>query len=81
MGVGGRFMEQIAKKTRSKEPYTREKQRKAEANWRRTNAKSFSLQFNVTNDADVIAKLVEVPNRSDYIRKLIREDIAREQQK
>ena len=79
--LGGEFMAKIAEAKRKKEPYTRDKKRKAEANWRASNARHFGVQFNVSTDADVIEKMLSVPNKSDYIRKLIREDIAREQQK
>ena len=33
-----------------------------------------------TTDADIIVKIKSVPNKSGYIKKLIREDIARNQE-
>lgn len=61
--------------------WTIQKQRKAEADWRAKNIRQIKFQFNLENDADVLAKLDNVPNKQDYVRRLIREDIAREQQK
>ena len=41
----------------------------------------FNLRFGKEHDADILARLDEVPNKRQYIIRLIREDIAREQQK
>lgn len=35
----------------------------------------FMFKFNRERDADVIGKIEEQPNKSDYIRKLVRKDI------
>ena len=37
-----------------------------------------SLAFNLTNDHDIIARLDNVDNKTDYVRRLIRTDIAKE---
>lgn len=39
----------------------------------------FTIRFHNINDADVINKLKTVPNRCDYIRKLVRNDIQKEE--
>ena len=36
----------------------------------------FTLKYNTTTDADVIDKLESVPSKQDYIRQLIRKDLA-----
>lgn len=38
------------------------------------------IRFNNEKDADVIEKLNSVPNKADYIRQLVRKDIANEKQ-
>ena len=58
--------------------WTQAKQRAAEANWRATNARQIKFQFNKQTDADILARLDAQPNKQDYVRRLIREDIARE---
>lgn len=37
--------------------------------------KAYLLRMNKVKDADVIAKLDEVPNKVEYIRELVRRDI------
>ena len=39
--------------------------------------KQYLLKFHLVNDADIIEKLDSVPVRQDYIRQLIKQDIAR----
>ena len=48
---------------------------KAVDKWKKGNTKSFSLMFMFKSDADIIAKLESVPNKTDYVRQLIRADI------
>lgn len=43
------------------------------------NTKQYKFKYNIKHDADIIAKLDSVANKQDYIRKLIREDLARQQ--
>lgn len=50
---------------------------KAVDKWQSENVKRFSLALMLKSDADVIEKLSSVPNKQGYIKKLIREDIAR----
>lgn len=50
---------------------------KAVDKWQAENVKRFSLALMLKSDADVIEKLSSVPNKQGYIKKLIREDIAR----
>ncbi len=50
-------------------------QQAAQKRWRQQHAKNITLQFNAEADSDVLEKLSKVPNKTDYIRKLIRADI------
>ena len=43
--------------------------------YKKKHYRSFSFQINIDNCADVIQKLETVPNKVDYIVKLIRADI------
>lgn len=40
------------------------------------NCTFYNLKFNNRTDADVISKLASVPSKQDYIRQLIRKDLA-----
>ena len=40
------------------------------------NCTFYYLKFNNKTDADVIAKLASVPSKQDYVRQLIRKDLA-----
>ena len=42
------------------------------------NCTFYNLKFNNRTDADVIAKLASVPSKQDYIRQLIRKDLAQD---
>lgn len=46
--------------------------------WKKSNTKSIMVLFYAKSDADVLAKLSEVPNKTAYVRELIRKDIAKE---
>lgn len=52
--------------------------RKAIAKWNKANTRRIALVLMLKSDADVLAKLDTVPNKTDYIRQLIRRDIAKE---
>lgn len=45
--------------------------------YKKQHSKLVALRFFNSKDADIIAKLESVPSKLDYIRQLIREDIAR----
>ena len=45
--------------------------------YQRRSMTQVAIRFHNESDADVIEKLGSVPNKADYIRRLIREDIAR----
>lgn len=49
----------------------------ASMKWSKAHMKQMKFDFNVDTDSDVIEKLLSVPNRVDYVRTLIREDIAK----
>lgn len=40
------------------------------------NCRFYHLKLNMRTDADVISKLETVPSKQDYIRQLIRKDLA-----
>lgn len=40
------------------------------------NCRYFQLKYNLTTDRDIIAKLESVPSKQNYIRQLIRNDLA-----
>lgn len=48
---------------------------KAGMKWRKEHIKQIKLDFNIESDMDILAKLASVPNRTEYIRNLIREDM------
>ena len=48
---------------------------KAVDKWKKNNTKQYAFRFMTKSDADIIAKLDNVPNKADYIRQLIRADI------
>lgn len=52
---------------------------KAAADWRRENKCKVTLNIMRRTEADILARLDAVPNRSRYIKELIRADIARSQ--
>ena len=61
--------ERIAKRNAQNYKYKREKMTQ------------LNLRFGNVIDADILERLNSVPNKRQYIIRLIREDIAREQQK
>ena len=52
-------------------------QRNSQMRYDKENTKRFALKVNKKTDADILEKLNSVPNRQGYIKRLIREDIAR----
>lgn len=60
---------------KSKEQIQREKSNKYIAGWVKENQRRFNIAFNANSDADLIRFLESMPNKSDYIRKLILADI------
>lgn len=56
-----------------------EARKRANAKWNAKALKKITLQFNKTNDADVLRKMDSVPNKTDYVRQLVREDIGKDE--
>lgn len=57
---------------------TYESSLKATAKWKKEHTKQIKFNFNLVSDADVIqAILTAEPNKTEYVRKLVREDIRR----
>lgn len=47
--------------------------------WKKENTVHFGFRLQRRTDADILEKLESVPSKQGYIKRLIREDIAREQ--
>ena len=61
--------------------YKTEKQRKKAIleqgnRWKKENTRCINVRFNIEKDNDILSMLDSVPNKADYIRQLIRQDIA-----
>lgn len=52
-------------------------QKRAAAKYDRMHTRQIVLKLNVHTDADVLQRLDSVDNRQGYIKRLVREDIAR----
>lgn len=63
-----------------KTTYTSAKKR-ANSKWDSINTRQIKFKFMLKSDSDILARLDTQQNKAEYIRRLIREDIAREQQK
>lgn len=50
----------------------------AQAKYKKGNTKQIALQLNLNTDVDILYKLQSVPNKQGYIKQLIRDDIAKE---
>lgn len=44
--------------------------------WKKEHNRMISVRYNIETDRDILEKLDSVPNKADYIRQLIRQDIA-----
>ena len=55
---------------------TTEERKRQIKEWQQASTRQILLRFNVHKDADVLARLGAVDNKVDYIRRLVREDIA-----
>lgn len=47
--------------------------------YNKNHTRMMGFRFNLTHDADILQKLDAEPNKQGYVKRLIREDIAREQ--
>lgn len=54
-----------------------EAQKRAQERYRRARTSSVLVKLHRENDADILARLEEEPSKNGYIKRLIREDIAR----
>ena len=45
--------------------------------WDKENTRQVKFKFNIRTDADILAQLKALPNVQGYVKKLIRDDIAR----
>lgn len=54
-----------------------EAQKRASRKYRDAKGKQFNITLSKEYDADILARLDEVPNKQGYIKELIRADIAR----
>lgn len=53
----------------------KQKIRESQARYRKNNCKTISFMFYKNTEADIIKKLEEQPNKTGYIKNLIRKDI------
>lgn len=51
---------------------------KASAEWAKEHIKHIKVAFNIDTDSEVIDKIMSVPNKTDYIRQLVLDDLAKE---
>ena len=56
---------------------TEEEKRSANEQWKKLNTTNFTIRLYNSTDADVIAKIKSVENKTDYIRQLILKDISK----
>ena len=59
---------------------TKEARTKANMKYQAANTRQVSLTLNTKTDKDILTKLNTVGNKQGYIKGLIREDIAKEQE-
>ena len=57
-----------------------EAQKRARNKWQAKAMRQIALRFNRENDADVLRKMDSVPNKTDYVRQLVRDDIGKEEE-
>lgn len=55
--------------------------KKANEKWTAEHARKIGLTFMTETDADILEQLDKQPSKIAYLRRLIREDIAREREK
>lgn len=70
----------MAERKRATAQERMEKTREYDLKYKREKLTQFSIRFNNVTEADVLERLDSVPNKRQYIIRLIREDIAREAQ-
>ena len=56
-----------------------EAQRKAQRRYDARNTRQVHIKLNLRTDSDVLARLDDVPSKQGYIKRLIREDLAKEE--
>ena len=49
--------------------------------WQKKNIAQISLKFSLENDKDILEQLSNQPSKIDYIRKLVRDDIKKQEKK
>lgn len=52
-----------------------ESRKQANARWDRENTKWINFKLMIKSDADVIAQIQRQPNRTEYLRRLVRDDL------
>ena len=55
-----------------------EAQKRASAKFEREKTRSIKIKLTISTDADILAKLDAVGNKQGYIKKLIRDDLKRD---
>lgn len=67
--------EQRLKKNERQKEYSKRTNFAAQRKYDKENTKSFALKFMKTTEQDLIEHLEKQPNKSGYIKKLIRDDM------
>ena len=65
--------------SKQKRDDTTEAQRKAQRRYDAKNTRQVHIKLNLRTDKDVLARLDEVQSKQGYIKRLIREDLAKEE--
>ena len=65
--------------SKQKRDDTTEAQRKAQRRYDARNTRQVHIKLNLRTDKDVLEKLDEVQSKQGYIKRLIREDLAKEE--
>lgn len=56
-----------------------EKKERPQDRWDRLNTRVYRIKVMTQTEQDILAKLESVPNKAGYIKRLIREDIQKEE--
>jgi hypothetical protein len=53
---------------------------KCSSEWNKSQTRQFAIRFSVGKDDAIISKLDSVPNKTDYVRRLVSSDLKRKKQ-
>lgn len=73
--------ERREKKNKSQREYSKRTNYESQAKYAKSNLTRINIALNNNTDADILQRLKNEPNKNGYIKKLIREDIAKQEKK